>query len=335
MERDEIIIRNAIIHILDSTVGMPVLSESLLELGPDLADFLRAHIYKIASSDDQKQCIFDESSTIYELIKNFNEEELITQSTQIATHLYTIMNANIDIPPADLFIVTYQYESALYLALLKMNYKTSFVHYTGSDELGKFNDVVKQKATLPAESSKLSEAAIIRIEDLALSIVEKKYDVNGIKMNYFSELFLQCHSHLSQKTKLNLITKAVDQINKKYFEHDVQKQLETKSVLHNEYNEQGSFQIKNISEKLYQDIPEIKEEFEEKLDKYNLTSEEVRPQNKQTVRKFEKQFLTTDTGIEINIPMELYNTKDSVEFLTNPDGTISILIKNVNQIKSK
>ena len=51
MERDEIIIRNAIVHILDSTIGMPVLSDYLLELGPDLNDFLRGHIYRIATSD--------------------------------------------------------------------------------------------------------------------------------------------------------------------------------------------------------------------------------------------------------------------------------------------
>ena len=46
MEKDDIIIRNAIMHILDSTVGMPVLSDELLHLTPDMNDFLRNHIYE-------------------------------------------------------------------------------------------------------------------------------------------------------------------------------------------------------------------------------------------------------------------------------------------------
>jgi hypothetical protein len=135
MERDEIIIRKAIVHILDSTIGMPVLSDHLLELGPDLNDFLRGHIFKIASSDDMKSCNFNqEESFVYQCIKDFKEEALVTVSHETARYLYTIMNQNIDITPGDLFIVTYQYGSTLYLAFLKMNYKESYIHYASTDE---------------------------------------------------------------------------------------------------------------------------------------------------------------------------------------------------------
>lgn len=336
MERDEIIIRKAIVHIMDSTIGMPVLSDHLLELGPDLNDFLRGHIYKIASSDDMKSCQFNkEESFIYQCLENFKEEELISSSQEIGRYLYTIMNQNISITPADLFVVTYQVNSTMCLAFLKMNYKESYIHYASSDDNGNFNDVIKQKVTLPPESSKLSEAVLINLSDYSIQLVERKYEINGVKTNYLSQIFLQCQTKLSSKTKLNIITKAVDQINQKYFEEDFDKHMETKSIIHQEYLEQGSINVESISEKLFQDQVELKEEFTEKLGKYNLQTEEFKPQNKQTTKKFEKQFLTTDTGIEINIPMEQYNNKNNVEFITNVDGTISVLIKNINHITSK
>ena len=50
MIKEDIRIKRVIVHILDSTVGMPVLSDSELEFGSDLADFLREHIYKMAFS---------------------------------------------------------------------------------------------------------------------------------------------------------------------------------------------------------------------------------------------------------------------------------------------
>ena len=185
MEKDEIIIRKAIVHILDSTIGMPVLSDTLLEAGPDLNDFLRGHIYKIASSDDVKSCQFDEeNSIVYQLLKDFNEDNLVQVSQQMANHLYTIMNQNIDITPADLLIVTYQMDSTNYLALLKMNYKETYIHTTGSDMHGNSNDIIKQKATLPAEGTKLSEAVLINLSDYSIELVEKKYEVNGVKTNY-------------------------------------------------------------------------------------------------------------------------------------------------------
>lgn len=337
MQLDEFIIRNAIIHILDSTVGMPVLSDTILDLSPDLNDFLREHIYKIASSDEIKKCQFDkEESFVYKRLEHFDENNLIEMSKEIAQYLYTIMNQNIEIPPADVIMVTYQIESTMYFAILKMNYKETYVHLTGQNEsYGNYNDIIKQTATLPASGAKLTEAVLINLKDYSLQVIEKKYDINGVKTNYFTDLFLQCKGKMSSKSQLSIITKAVDQINKKYFEHEFDKQMEVKSVIQNEMEEKGSIMIETLGEKMFGDIPEIKEEFIDKIEKYNLQKEEIRPQNKLTTKKFEKQFLTTDTGIEINIPMEEYNNKKNIEFITNPDATISVLIKNINYIKSK
>ena len=71
------------------------------------------------------------------------------------------------------------------------------------------------------------------------------------------------------------------------------------------------------------------------MEKYHMVKAEVKPQSEQTTKKFEKQYLKTDTGIEINIPMEQYQDIDQVEFITNADGTISVLIKNINKIMTK
>jgi len=337
MEKDEIIIRSAIMHILDSTVGMPVLSDELLTLTPDMNDFLRNHIYKVISGDELKTCVFDEeNSEVYHLIQEFTEENMVECTKKLAELLYAIMNSNVAISPADVFFVTYQMESEQHLAILKMNYKEVYMHYTSmNEEDGNVNDIMKQCCALPGNGGKLSEAVTISLAENTVQLIEKKVEINGAKVNYLSEVYLQCHAKMSQKTKLDIVTKAVDQINKKYFEDDFEKKMEAKSVIHNTYAEQGSLIPEEIGEELFGEVPEIKEEFVEKLEKYKLPKEEITVKNEKTTRKFEKQFLTTDSGIEINIPMEEYNNKQHVEFITNPDGTISVLIKNVNRITSK
>ena len=60
MIKEEIRIKKVIVHILDSTVGLPVLSDKEIEFGSDFADFLKEHIYKVASCDDCKPCRFYE-----------------------------------------------------------------------------------------------------------------------------------------------------------------------------------------------------------------------------------------------------------------------------------
>ena len=53
----------------------------------------------------------------------------------------------------------------------------------------------------------------------------------------------------------------------------------------------------------------MKEEVQEKLEKYNLTEATVEPQNPATTKKFTKQHLMTDTGIELKFPWRSITTK--------------------------
>ena len=204
-----------------------------------------------------------------------------------------------------------------------------------ADQEGNANEIIMQKALLPSESQRITEAAVIRLDDQDIMLLEKKYDVNGVKTNYMSQLFLKCHAPLSQKSKLDIVTKAVEQVNNKYYDkEDVDRKMEVKKIIHNELEEQGALDVSSVKEKVFADNPEMQKEFEEKLEKYNLQEAKIEPQNKSTVKKFEKQCLKTDTGIEITIPMDQYGNNDNVEFFTNPDGTISVMIKNIGKLTS-
>lgn len=336
MDRDDIIIKKVIIHILDSYMGMPVLSDKELECGPDLYEFFRAHLEKVTNSDDIKACRFEEDSVVPVMLEGFMPESFVDVSRALAEELYRIMNANIDIPAADLAVILFRYSEKDYLGLLKMNYKSSYTHFTVSDFGENTNDIIMQKALLPSESQRLSEAAVIDLETMDIQLLEKKYDINGTKVNYMSNLFLKCHAPLSQKARLAIVAKAVEQVNNKYFDkEDIDRKMEVKKIIHNELEESGALNVAAVKEKIFKDNDEMKKDFEEKLEKYHLDeSVEIRPQNKQTVKKFERQHLKTDTGIEITIPMDQYGNNENVEFFTNPDGTISVMIKNIGKLTS-
>ena len=111
--------------------------------------------------------------------------------------------------------------------------------------------------------------------------------------------------------------------------------MEIKNIICTELEEEGELKVPALREKVFKDNPEMLEALDEKLDKYNMSYETVQPKNEQTIKKFQKQHLTTDTGIEITIPMEEYRNPDHVEFITNMDGTISVLIKNIGVLSSR
>ncbi|MCI8484998.1 MAG: nucleoid-associated protein [Lachnospiraceae bacterium] len=344
MEKGEIRIQKIIVHILDSTLGMPVLSDTLLDHGSDLGDFLREHIYKVMAGDDKKTCEFHkEESEVYQQILEMTEngitdESFVEASQRIAVKLYEIMNQNIEIPCADFVEVFFQAQDGSYLALLKMDYKTSYTHQTQSDAFGNTNEIIPFRAILPSESQKLSEAAVIRLEDSSVFLIEKKYGINGVKTNYFSKLFLNCSGTLSPKSQLSIVARAIDTVQKKYYNdaEQFEVQMEAKQVIHDQLADTGEVDVPFVLDQVFKEKEEWKEEVNEKLEKYKIGTEaRIQPQAESTARKFEKQYLATDTGVEIKIPMEQYRDGEHIEFITNPDGSISILIKNVGRITSK
>lgn len=340
MNKEDIRIRNVIVHIMDPTIGMPVLSDTELEYGSEIAEFLKEHIVKISSGDDAKECRFyKEESEIYRMLNSYSDEDFVEVSKEIAGLLYDIMSGNIDIPPADLMVVRFREGEEEYLALLKMNYKAFYTHRTmaAGDGEGNSNEIIRHKSILPSESQRLTEAAVIRLNDLALQVIERKYEVNGEKTNYFSFLFLKCSAHMSHKSKLAIVSRAVESVQKEGFDETerFEKQMRAKSIIQEEIEEKGGFVVEELAEKIFEQEPELKVAFQDKMEKYDMVKEEIQPRSDNTVRKYQSQHLYTDTGIEIKIPMEQYKNPQSVEFITNPDGTLSVLIKNIEHLEAK
>lgn len=337
MLKDDMIMKTGIVHILDSSMGLPVLSDCEMEMGSDLSDFFKCHIEKFTESDEVKLCRFSDTSRVMELVRGCTPENFVETSREIAKILFEIMNSNIEIPAGDLAVVVFGCGGTDYLGILKLNYRTSYTHMTNTEEDGKNgNAIILQRALLPGQGQRLAEACVVSLENGDILLTEKKYPVNGEKRLYFSELFLECHAPLSQKTRMDIVTKAVEQVNRKYYgDEDTERKMEIKNAIYQELEETGSLAVESVKEKIFPDSPQMQEELTGKLEKYNLADAVVEPKSEKTVKKFQKQRLTTDTGIEITIPMEEYQNPDRVEFLTNADGTVSVLIKNIGRLTSK
>jgi len=337
--KDDIVIRNSILHILDTVHGKCILSETLLNPGPDLYDFIRTHIYKIVSSDDTKNCKFNpDTSPVYSLLENWDESDedsFIQTSQTIAEMLYNSMREGMDIPAADLLFVSWQAEGIIYLALLKMNYRESYTHeidVQSSPEAPLLASIRKSSALLPPASSRIPEAVIINLNDFNIKLLEKRFEINGEKVYYLSERFLVCHTSLPPKKKLNILTKVINNISNKYDGADLKIKMDTKSALRKEYIDRQSFDIEEIGNALFGSSPEKKAEFDEKMEQYDLQYDNFSVLNESTVKKLEKQIMVTDNGIEISVPMEVYNKLANIEVQTDVTGKSTIIIRNIDNL---
>ena len=128
----EIIIHQAILHVLDTTLDAPVLSGGGMELTAEKTAYLQNHIEKLLASDEIRQCRpLPDSAFRNELEHN---QDFIDLSCRIAGVLFDYMHAHTTIPGADLAVVDFTRDGAPWLGILKLNYKNGYTHYTETVE---------------------------------------------------------------------------------------------------------------------------------------------------------------------------------------------------------
>ena len=335
---DGIIIRKAILHILDNGNRGIILSNSLLNLRDEELDFIHNLIGKIHGNDNSKHGKFyPETSLVYELLKEMNEdkeESFINTSQEIAKLLFSCINNALDIPSGDLMVLTYQFEGQRYLALLKLNYKSSYTQRINQSDTGVTTSLIQNTTLLPSSSTRPTEAAIINLSDLSIRLVEKKYTVEGAKVNYFSESFLGCNTELASKKKLNLLDRIIRSVTTKYYD-GITSQMDAKSALLKDYMEDKEIDIEGVGAKLFGRFPEMKSEYDEKIESYDMQNDYIKIENDTTVKKLEKMIIVTDLGIEISIPTEIYNRMADVEIKESESEGSQVIIKNISTMHLK
>lgn len=317
MDLSEININNTIIHVLDSDHDKLILSNKIINYDSEFQDFIKGHIIKILKGDDARNCEFREYSEVENIVKS--EEDFVLQSQQLAEKLFTLMQKYKKIPAADLIITSFGFKGVEWLALLKVNYIGNYVN-----------------AFPKSMSTNLKEAALINLKNYSLIVKEKKFEVDGIKANYFSGYFLRCTGDMSEKEKLRTLKNALVQVRSKYLHNDVDKlihSIESKLAITKQMEERGRIDTKSLADQIFKDNMEAKQFFLQMLKKKYLSESIIIPKNNDSLEKVNREKIVTDSGIIIIIPANSIN-KNNVCINTNPQNGTSIEIRNILRIKN-
>ena len=326
----EIIIHQAILHVLDTTLDAPVLSGGGMELTAEKTAYLQNHIEKLLASDEIRQCRpLPDSAFRNELEHN---QDFIDLSCRIAGVLFDYMHAHTTIPGADLAVVDFTRDGAPWLGILKLNYKNGYTHYTETVEGAPVNSIIQQRACLPTQSGKVEEGAIVNLTDYSMRLLEKKYDIDGHKEFYLSSVVFQYTQAEPEKKKLQAIQEAAAQAVKDAYEDEPHADAQVAMLIANQAaDNDNQVSVEQVRQQLAEEYPLAAVPFDDYVEKSEVLEEAAAPVTvtPARIRRMESRSIRTANGIEVKIPTELLNSDSELEFLHDPDGSVSLLIKNV------
>ena len=326
----EIIIHQAILHVLDTTLDAPVLSGGGMELTAEKTAYLQYHIEKLLASDEIRQCRpLPDSAFRNELEHN---QDFIDLSCRIAGVLFDYMHAHTTIPGADLAVVDFTRDGAPWLGILKLNYKNGYTHYTETVEGAPVNSIIQQRACLPTQSGKVEEGALVNLTDYSMRLLEKKYDIDGHKEFYLSSVVFQYTQAEPEKKKLQAIQEAAAQAVKDSYADEPHAEAQVAMLIANQAaDNDNQVSVEQVRQQLAEEYPLAAVPFDDYVEKSEVLEEAAAPVTvtPARIRRMESRSIRTANGIEVKIPTELLNSDSELEFLHDPDGSVSLLIKNV------
>lgn len=331
-------IKKIILHILDTSVEIPVLSEKEHPQNIDVMDFLETHIEKAFNDINIKETYFDSEENMVRNLSNDiskDSNKFVEKTKEFANHMFKIMRENPSIPSCDLICILFEKNNKPYLGFFILTYKSSYIHFIEELEDKRINKVVKHKTTLPNKNQRINEFIIINLQDFSILLKEKKYEINGQREYYLSKHLLKSKDTLSNKEKIDVIDKVSKKIVKDYYEDDVKKIGEIKKAIVESVEETNTIDINYVKNEAFNKNLDLQNIYEEEIKSKGL-EEKIIKINEPLYKKIPKtQKLVTDNGIEIKVPVSYLSNKNKIEFITNTDGTISILFKNISNIQGK
>ena len=324
----------AILHVLDPAVDAPILSEAILPPSEDALQYLAGHAAKCFASDETKACTLADDSAFLPLLWNI-EDDFEKKTAVIAGDWFRVMQENPAIPAGDAAFLLLM----AYMLKISIDYLMRVARY-GTVSVGLKIPMWIVYSVLPGTCGKADEAFFVDLRTNAVRLLEKKYEIDGRKQTYLGSRILGCRAGLSPREKLSAIQAVAGEVNQQFYGNTGVDEPELAMAVCEEFyaaraeeksraGKPDPVPVQAICDKLYGDMPHAREAFTKALAEHDITLDEPLPLSAPAVRRMEKQSLRSAGGVEIKVPVNVYRDESALEFIRNPDGSMSLLIKNI------
>ena len=329
-----VVIDKAILHILDVNEANEVFSDKLLNMDLSTVEFLIKHIEKSVTSQDAKKGSFYADSEFKSLVEGYKNEEMdfIALSREIAASLYKLLITAEAVTSADVLICDARIDEVRQLVIFKCNNHQGYVHQVNVDEEGKINtELVNNYAILPGLTQKMDEFVFINLENMEVLSKSRKYNVDGNAIYLIPELLLECGQTPSPAETIKEINKVVKKVAEAYCQDEVAAVTAVKNFITENIQNEAVIDPVAVGKEVFQDNPSMQADYSQAMEDAGF-AEPVEVNQEATLKKMRKHKLSTDTGIEITIPTDYFENTEFVEFFKNDDGSMSITLKNIQNI---
>ena len=330
------IIARAAVYIYDGSPISPIFPTKAQKPSDDAGEYLSAIADKLMASDTSRTTYVAEGSAQEELLRRFVLATFGEAADALMRSIDETMQAlEIVREGFDMAVFTFDRDNEPHLCVAQLPYRRGVVHQVESGEDGLTTMLLLHGTVLPLASSKAYAGFVVNLSTGDIRLRDPAVLTNVGNRQLFSEALFAMAPTRSTKEAVKAVTEAIAQAAPEMPEQELRPAV--KRAMAASIEEKGVIDVQTVAEEVFRSDPE-REAIIEQVSR-QLAEESVEPvipvENKRVVAQLQKVKIRTDNGISISLPRSLADDEGSFAVINNPDGTISIVINHVQELRTE
>lgn len=297
--------------------------ETPIGLTPYLDEYFRKKLDKVISSVSKTGKI-DTGNPVLKVLSDSLEDGSVIVSEWWRDAFIVTDDQKIN----DLVFIEFTLKGIPHVAFLRIVLTDQIIHSSNDKR-----PIQRSQNNLPVATKVPDDGIVINLETYDYFLVEKRIKVNGAAYFYFSEEFLEVRPNPSVKQILKSVEKQARSISNEFLLDEFPGATKVKSELFNLMIDDEPLEPERFAKGVF-DNQTAAYAFEDVLNK--LLPEDMVLElgdYSDQFKNYDVQKITLSNGIKLTIPSVLMNDSDSIEFVSNSDGTTAISLKNIESMK--
>ena len=331
-----IIIDKILIHMLDLEHSKVIYSDTFINLVEGTTEYYDKKIEKCLENTGIKELVVGSQHHLLQAARNMleSDETFKEESIKITQDLFNLCTKIEEMPNANLMFVELKVDGKKYILIIKLNYKTMPMSLIEEVD-GKQSIRFVNQQILPNKTTAIEEAIIINVENSILSIIEKRFMIDGKPGYYLNEQYIKGEPKLTDKQKMSIVNKVVKKVDSQYNVIDGDPLPVVKKELVDLVMEHRPVKPLELAKKVMGDDYNASEEVETIMKDLGIEEDDEIVNVPISLDRMSRCKLVLDDDRIIELNVEDYLDGIDIEKEIDENGKTKIILKNIQDIVVK
>lgn len=321
---------------LDLEHSKVIYSDTFINLIEGTTEYYDKKIEKCLENTGIKELVVGSQHHLLQAARKMleSDEDFKSESIKITQDLFALCTKIEEMPNANLMFVELKVDGKKYILIIKLNYKTMPMSLIEEVD-GKQSIRFINQQILPNKTTAVEEAIIINVEDSILSIIEKRFMIDGKPGYYLNEQYIKGEPKLTDKQKMSIVNKVVKKVDSQYNVVEGDPLPLVKKEIVDLVMEHRPVKPLELAKKVMGDDYNASEEVETIMKDMGIDEDDEIVNVPISLDRMSRCKLVLDDDRIIELSVEDYLDNIDIEKQIDENGKTKIILKNIQDIVVK